>query len=131
MFDREKIRSIHQRASAEKWPYHYVFNSLKAIGVERYETNVLTHEIKYVGGGISFMEPTPEGFQTLTAGATFNLEALKSALGRIQRRETNYAEFLGEIAAAGVSFYRVDMKPRTVTYHGPGRDKHVEKVPES
>jgi hypothetical protein len=30
-----------------------------------------------------------------------------------------------------VAFYRVDMAPRTVTYHGPTpREKLVEKVPE-
>ncbi len=130
MLDQEKVKSIYRRGAEEKWSYPQVFNALKNIGIERYETNVLTHEIKYVGGGTAFIEPGPEGFKILTAGTRFKLDALKLALGRIQRAETNYIQFLGEIAAAGVSFYRVDMGPRTVTYHGPGREKYVEKVPE-
>ncbi|MCG3205056.1 MAG: hypothetical protein KCHDKBKB_01773 [Elusimicrobia bacterium] len=131
MFDLEKIRKMYQRAAEEKWPYPYIFNSLKSFGVERYEVNVLTHEIKYVGEGKSFVEGPPQGFSPLPAGAAYNLEALKLAIERVQRRETTYPQFLAEIAAAGVSFYRVDMKPRTVTYHGPGQHKHVEKVPET
>ncbi len=131
MFEIEDIQDIYRRAEDKKWPYNYLFNSLKALGVERYETNVLTHEIKYVGQGESRTDHTPEGFVPLIPGETFNLDALKLAIERVQKRETTYPEFLTEIAAAGVSFYRVDMKPRTVTYHGPDRQKYVEKVPES
>jgi uncharacterized protein YbcV (DUF1398 family) len=131
MISLEKIKEIYQEAADKKWPYPYLFNSLKSIGVERYETNVLTHEIKYVGGGAAFVDKAPEGFTPLKAAEKFDLEALKAALGRVQRQETNYIQFLTEIAAAGVAFYRVDMRPRTVTYHGPGKDKLVETVPDT
>lgn len=132
MFSLEEIQEIYQRAESEKWPYHYLFNSLKSIGVERYEVNVKTHGIKYVGEGSSILSGTPENSSPVIIGATFNLEALKSAIEKVQRRETSYPQFLAEIAAAGVSFYRVDMKPRTVTYHGPTpKDKYVEIVLES
>ena len=130
-FTREKLKEIEKEAEEKHWSYPYLFNSLKANGVERYETNVLTHEIKYVSGGTSFVEGPPDGFKPLTASPKFNEEALKSALKRIQARETNYQQFLAEIAAAGVAFYRVDMKPRTVTYHGPGKEKLVEPVPQT
>ena len=130
MFNQEIIRNIEREAEEKKWPYAYLFNSLKSIGIDRYETNVLTHEITYVGEGHSLKVPPPEGFAPLTASPTFDLAALKAALERVQKRETNYLQFLSEIAAAGVSFYRVDMRPRTVTYHGPGKkNKLVEKVP--
>jgi uncharacterized protein YbcV (DUF1398 family) len=131
MLNQEKMQRITQRAAEEKWSYPKLFNALKKMGIERYETNVLTHEIKYVGDGGSFITPAPVGFQPLTAGPRYDEAALKAALGRVQRQETNYVQFLGEIAAAGVAFYRVDMAPRTVTYHGPTpREKLVEKVPE-
>lgn len=131
MVDQEKVKDVHLTSAEQGWTYPQLFDALKNVGVERYETNVLTHEIKYVGGGTSFVEPGPAGFSPLTAADGFNLDALKAALGRIQRKETNYIQFLTEIAAAGVAFYRVDMRPRTVTYHGPNGNKLVEKVPPS
>ena len=132
MFDLAKIKALDERALAEKWPYPYLFNSLKALGIERYEVNVLTHETRYVGEGTSIVKGPPPDFMPLSVGEKFDTDRLKLALGRVQRRETTYAQFLAEIAAAGVSFYRVDMLPRTVTYHGVGRNnKHVENVPET
>jgi uncharacterized protein YbcV (DUF1398 family) len=127
-----EIRAALKEAAEKKWPYPHIFNKLKKLGVERYETNVLTHEIKYVGGQTSFVDPAPEGFKKLTVGPRYDEAALKTALGRAQRQETTYAEFLAEIAAAGVAFYRVDMAPRTVTYHGPTpKEKLVESVPQT
>ncbi len=130
MFTLEQIAEIQQRGVTEKWPFAYLFNSLKSIGIERYEVNVLTHEIKFVGGGSSLVQTAPEGFSPPAGGAAFNVDGLKSALTRVRAVETGFEQFLVEIAAAGVGFFRVDMLPRTVTYHGAGKkDKFVEKVP--
>lgn len=129
MFTKEEIRDIYKEALEKKWPYHYLFNSLKSIGIERYEVDVLNHEIKYVGQGGSIVEPPPADWVPLQAGEKFNLDGVKTAIKRSQAKEITYPQFLAEIAAAGIGFYRVDMKPRTVTYHGPGRDKHIEPVP--
>jgi len=126
----ESINEIDRKAAEENWTYPQLFNALKKIGVERYEVDVLKHEIKYVGEGTSFMHGAPDGFQPLTAGPVFDKAALKKALARVQAKETTYTQFLAEIAAAGVPYYRVDMQPRTVTYHGQNRSqKLVEKVP--
>ena len=62
MFDQEKIDAIHQKAAEKKWPFHYILNSFKAMGIDRIETNVLTCEIKYVGEGTSLIEKAPEDF---------------------------------------------------------------------
>jgi uncharacterized protein YbcV (DUF1398 family) len=132
MFDSEKIKSIYQKSIEKQWPYHYVFNSLKSIGIDRVETNVLTHETKYVGEGTSLTETAPADFRPLTASKIFDLRGLKAAIEQLEKREIEYSAFLDKLAAAGVSFYRVDMRPRTVTYHGPTpKDKYVEKVQES
>jgi uncharacterized protein YbcV (DUF1398 family) len=132
MFDSEKIQVIHQKAAEKQWPFHYVLNSFKAMGIDRIETNVLTHEIKYVGGGTSLVTAAPAGFMPLTAATTFNLEAVKTAVAQLENREIEFIAFLSALAQAGVSFYRVDMRPRTVTYHGPTpRDKYVENVQQS
>jgi uncharacterized protein YbcV (DUF1398 family) len=130
MFDLNTIHDIDKKALENGWTYPMMFEALKSAGIERYETNVLKHEIKYVGGGGSVTMPAPEGFTPLTAAARFDALAVALAIERIQKRETTYPEFLGELAAAGCAFYRVDMRPRTITYHGPTpQDKLVEKVP--
>jgi uncharacterized protein YbcV (DUF1398 family) len=130
MLDHVKISELTRESAEKGWTYPQLFDALKNIGVERYEVNVLKHEIKYVGGGTSLSAPPPKEFHPLTAGKKFDEAGLKLALARVQRRETNYEQFLAEIAAAGVGFYRVDMQPRTVTYHGPTpKEKLVEKVP--
>ena len=85
MFELDQIKAVQQRAVAESWPYHYLFNSLKALGVERYEVNVLTHETKFVGMGASLVAPVPDGFRTLTVGAVYNEEALKKAYPGLKR----------------------------------------------
>ncbi len=133
MLDIESINRVYKEAAEKQWSYPYLFNSLKSIGIERYEVNVLTHEIKYVGGGTSLLGPKPQGadYKPLKAGPKYDEPALKLAIKRSQERAITYPQFLEEIAAAGIAFYRVDMGPRTVTYHGPGKDKLVEKVPET
>jgi uncharacterized protein YbcV (DUF1398 family) len=132
MFDQEKISAIQKKAAENKWPFHYLFNSFKAMGIDRIETNVLTCEVKYVGGGSSMTEKSPEGFTPLVAAAEFDAEAIKLASAKWNAREVTYVEFLELVAAAGVSFFRVDMRPRTMTYHGARpKDKYVEKVQES
>lgn len=132
MFDLEKIKALQQKAVEKQWSYPYLFNSLKSIGIERYEVNVLTGETKYVGGKMNVMQPSPEGSTPRALGPSFDAEAVKAAVRRSQAREITYPQFLDEIAAAGVPFYRVDMRPRTVTYHGADKTrKHVEAVPDT
>ncbi len=123
------LDAVYQQARDHKWKYPQLFDALKAAGVERYEVDVLKYEIKYVGGKTNIVHPAPEGFTSLSAGA-FNPAAFQLALTRSQKQEITYPEFLAEIAAAGIVWYRVDMGPRTVTYHGKDkRDKIVEPVP--
>ena len=57
---------------------------------------------------------------------------LGTASAKREAYEISYVGFLQELANAGVSFLRVDMRPRTVTYHGTKKkDKYVENVPET
>jgi uncharacterized protein YbcV (DUF1398 family) len=127
--DEAAIQQVYQEAAEKKWVYPQLFEALKKIGVDRYEVEVLKHEIKYVVGQTAVIHAAPAGFKPLTLGR-FDAAAFKTALARSQKHETNYDQFLAEIASAGIVFYRVDMKPRTVTYHGEDRrNKIVEPVP--
>lgn len=125
----EVIQQIYKDAREKKWTYPQLFEALKAAGIDRYEVDVLRFEIKYVGGKTSIVHPAPADFKPLTLGA-FDKAAFKIALTRSQKQESTYPQFLTEIAAAGIKWYRVDMAPRTVTYHGEDkRKKIVEPVP--
>lgn len=130
-FTLDDIQALQRRAIEKKWPYPYLFNALKALGVERYEVDVPTHETRFVGGGATLVQKAPDGWTPLVPAKAYDLDALKAALGRVQAGETTYGQFLAEIAAAGIGFYRVDMRPRTVTYHGPKPYKLVEPVPDT
>ncbi len=129
MFDRNAIEEIAEKSKAEKWPYPKIFDSLKAAGVEYYETSVSTHEIVYHGSGQSWTEPAPEGFVTLEVSSTFDGAGVRDAILKNQRKETDYTEFLQGIAAAGCTHYRVNMNTREIAYMGHGQ-QYVEKVPD-
>jgi uncharacterized protein YbcV (DUF1398 family) len=128
MPDLKQIEAIENRSAAENWTYPQLFEALKNLGLDRYEVDVLNYETKFVGGGTAATKAAPIGWEPLRTGP-WNKEGLQAALKRIQNQQTDYQTFLREIAAAGVSFYRVDFKPRTVTYHGPKPYKLVEPVP--
>lgn len=129
MFNRNAIEEIAEKSKAEKWPYPKIFDSLKAAGVEYYETSVSTHEIVYHGSGQSWTEPAPEGFVTLEVSSTFDGAGVRDAILKNQRKETDYTEFLQGIAAAGCTHYRVNMNTREIAYMGHGQ-QYVEKVPD-
>jgi uncharacterized protein YbcV (DUF1398 family) len=129
IMDEQSLQEVYKQAAEKKWVYPQLFDALKNIGVERYEVDVLNYKITYIGDKTAVTHPAPEGFKPLTTGA-FDAAAFKIALTRAQKQETTYPQFLTEIAAAGIVWYRVDMKPRVVTYHGKNKhDKIVEPVP--
>jgi uncharacterized protein YbcV (DUF1398 family) len=122
------LSTIFKHAVIEKWSYPRLFDALKAAGVRYYITDVTHFEIKYFGDDATSIEKGPEGF-TAEAGE-FDQEKVVEAIRRTQRKETDYLTFLKEIAAAGITRYRVDMQERTVTYLGQDpKNKYVEEVP--
>jgi uncharacterized protein YbcV (DUF1398 family) len=127
----QSLKDVFKQAMANKWVYPQLFDALKQIGVERYEVNVLTHEMKYIGGATSIVPATPTDFKPLALGK-FDAAAFKIALTRSQQQQIGFEQFLVESAAAGVSFYSVDMRSRRVTYYGEDRrNQIVEPVPSS
>ena len=131
MLNKEKVLEISRVSKAERWPYPKTFEALKEAGVEYYDVDVATHRITYHGKGQSFDEGAPAGHPTLQVSHHFDKSGIESSIRHHQVAKTAYADFLREIAKAGVKFYRVDMAKRTVSYCGssPG-EEHVEKVPQ-
>jgi uncharacterized protein YbcV (DUF1398 family) len=130
MFDKERINEIATVSKEERWEYPRIFNALKDAGVEYYETSVRDHTIVYSGGGDQLNEDPGGDSVELSVAEAFNSDEVKAAIARNQNKETDYVQFLREIAAAGVQAYRVDMTERTVTYKGGNGQVHVERVPD-
>ena len=129
MFEKHKVEDVLELTKREQWPYPIVFNMLLEAGVTHYETNVGQFEIVYSGEGGELTDYGPNNFSVVPA-TRFDPEATKRAIQRSQRGETQYPEFLREIAAAGIHTYRVDMAARTVTYRGAQGETYVESVPQ-
>jgi uncharacterized protein YbcV (DUF1398 family) len=129
MFEKEKVEDVIELTRREHWPYPIVFNMLIEAGVTHYETHVALFETVYSGEGGELTERGPKNFKAVPAAA-FSVDELKRAIVRNQRRETDYPQFLKDIAAAGVHTYHVDMEARTVTYRGGQGETHVESVPQ-
>ena len=130
MFDKKRVGEIAVKGKVEKWEYPRIFNALKDAGVEYYETSVSTHHIVYHGNGDSVEERPPADFKKLLISDKFNATGVKDAVKRTQNKETDYGQFLQEIASSGVIKYKVDMDERTVTYIGSNDDeRYIESVP--
>ena len=131
MLNKKKLQEILQQSVQKKWTYPAIFDALKAAGVEFYETEVPRHQVVYHGGGEQWGETPPPLDKPYHVGPCFDRNAIQLALRRVQNRQTDYTQFLKEIAAAGVVKYRVDMPKRTVTYLGKEGESQVELVPPS
>lgn len=130
MFDEKRVAHIAKQGKAESWPYPKVFHALKEAGVISHEVSVEDFRSIYSDGSHEWPEPVPEEFQPLKIASQFSEEAVQEALKRRINHETTYVEFLGNIAAAGVVSYKVDMESQTVTYKDrDGKDSFVQNIP--
>lgn len=125
----EKIDTVYKKAIAgELTSYPQLFDALRDNGVQYYQVKVSSHTIEYFGDNEHVVHEGPVGFNAEVG--QFNELGVIQAIRRSQRRETDYPTFLKEIAAAGISNYRVDMNERTVSYFGQDpAHKYIEKVP--
>jgi len=129
-FDKKRVEEVFTKGKREQWPYPEIFNALKDAGVENYETDVATRSIVYHGSGDACTEPPPAGFISLTPNPHFDPAGVQLAVQRNQSKQTDYSDFLREIAQADVNKYRVDVNARTVMYIGASGQEYVEKVPQ-
>jgi uncharacterized protein YbcV (DUF1398 family) len=130
LFDKKRVEEIFTSSKQEQWTYPKIFNALKDAGVESYDADVASHEIIYRGHGETCVEASPHAANHLAISALFDQDGVQRAIRRNQNKQSNFAQFLSDIAQAGVQRYRVDMNARTVTYIGIRAEEYVEKVPQ-
>jgi uncharacterized protein YbcV (DUF1398 family) len=98
--------------------------------VESYDADVASHEIIDRGHGESCVESSPHAAPQLAISPSFDQDGVQPTICGNQNKQSNFAQFLSEIAHAGIQRYRVDMSARTVTYLGVRAEEYVEKVPQ-
>lgn len=100
--------------------------AMRRLGLHSYTVDVASHATLYRSlDGDVVVRP---GHPPQAVAATFRPEALAAALGRVQRKETDYAGFMAEIAAAGVKRYEAILagpRPRVIYF---GADAQVEEA---
>lgn len=125
------IETMLAEAKANQWPYPKTFQMIADAGVEYYVVKFVdNYDASYVGTSGVWHEPVPAGYVPSVLSDTFCAEGVKAAIKRHMSKQTNFVQLLVELAAQGVSHYRVDMKDRTVTYFNEDESQsNVEHVP--
>ncbi|HVX01024.1 MAG TPA: DUF1398 family protein [Candidatus Babeliaceae bacterium] len=130
MINTKQLATIIERSQIEKWAYPYTFKQLQSAGVANYTVELSTPIAFYRNSNnvIEFQEIISK--ETLQISKQFCIEKLEQAIDRHQQLKTNYLELLRELADAGVTRYKVDMKSRMITYYGSQLSQnHKESIP--
>jgi uncharacterized protein YbcV (DUF1398 family) len=118
MNDHNVITEILNESKKTNRPYPETFKALADAGVSYYRVQFGNGFVgTYIGTFGVIKEKDLEGFQPLSPALQFSKELLINAIRRTQQQKTSYIEFVGELAAAGITHYEVDMRNRSVTYY--------------
>ncbi|TDE18676.1 DUF1398 family protein [Dyadobacter psychrotolerans] len=121
----ELIISAENRAEGQAYPY--LIKNLKAIGIDNYFVKVSNHKRTYTAtnGEKLIIPPDMPEFEP---AETFELEAVKAAIKKIQEKSIDYHTFLKEIGDAGIHTYVADITGMKVIYQGPNSEYEYEEI---
>lgn len=128
MLDENTILSLSKRGREEQWPYPKIYKAYKEAGLEGYEVDVATHNVTFFGKGHRFNEHLHVE-DLLEVASNHDADKIKAAIELNQSGKGSYPQFLKDIAAAGVVFYRVNMSTDTIHYIGRQGEDYAEHVP--
>ena len=125
----EIIHKCDQGALAGRVSFADTLRNLRAVGVERYYTDLVRMEKTYYSRNgethvekLSFLDAPPLADQ-------FDVDGNVKAVRAIQRQEIDYPEFLRRIIASGTTSYFVFVDGGCVAYYGRRGECHIEKFP--
>jgi uncharacterized protein YbcV (DUF1398 family) len=123
----ERYKQARERSAGQ--PYPQFVKNLKEIGVKRYEVSV-ADQLTTVYADEGDPLQVPGSNSQLVCSKTFFEPHLKAALQSTQSGLTDYAQFLSEIAEAGVHRYVADLDNMKVSYYGKEpSEKYEEAIP--
>lgn len=121
----ELIEIAKKRAAGQ--PYPYLIKYLKAIGIDNYFVKVGNHKRTYTSttGEKLIMAPDIPEFEP---AETFELDAVKEAIKKINEGSIDYDSFLREIGNAGIHTFVADITGMKMIYQGPNSEYEYEEV---
>jgi uncharacterized protein YbcV (DUF1398 family) len=127
MFTIEQIADLHSRLGSAKTFAEYI-RSLKAIGVERYDSYLADGHSEYFGhGGHTVISPAEH--EVLPVAETGQRETFLDHLRRHERRESTYLDMSRGLAQSGIEKWTVDTVRMTMTFYDKaGRQMLVEQI---
>jgi len=127
------LQAAHARAAAVRPAVHgfpYLAEVLRQAGVSRYHHSIPSGTTLYVtDAGPVLMQDDPVVAPGMTDVASWNRDAVVTALRTDQSGNSSYPQFVRSCWAAGVVHYDVDLQSRTCTYAGAGGECYVESYP--
>jgi uncharacterized protein YbcV (DUF1398 family) len=129
--NQDQIAVIHECVTgslAGRLKFPQVVGKLHAIGVERYHADYTRHEATYYfPDGQSHVEAVDH--PPMEIAPKFSQPGVAAAIGRVQRSEIDYIEFLRLTMSAGCVGYFVQITGRQAIYFGRDGEIHVEPFP--
>ena len=114
----QKIQKILTEAKQNRWPYPKTFDALKKEGVSSYAVSLSgSYSAVYQTANGVWEEEVPDGYKAVSAALIFDAQKVQKSIRDHIEKSTSFTEVLFELAASGVSHYKVDMAKRTVTYY--------------
>lgn len=126
----EELGVIHDAIEASlsgSRTFPEISHQLIGIGIARYDVDLVACEFRYYATDDTFYSaPKPLEF---AIAQEFSAEAVAAAVGKSQRGEHTYTDFLNAIADAGCVGYTVYFNSARVRYLGRAGDYHEEPMP--
>ncbi|REE78695.1 uncharacterized protein YbcV (DUF1398 family) [Paenibacillus taihuensis] len=129
----EEVKRISKVSKQEKWPYPRTFQELQDAGVASYRTCIADNQTVFMGeaGSSSYEEPNDKSAaSSLEVAEQFQSDAVRRGLAHHKQHRTPFTDFIKDMADAGVHYYEVNMKERTINYtSGRPGESYVEAIP--
>ncbi|OCT11273.1 hypothetical protein A8709_06245 [Paenibacillus pectinilyticus] len=126
----QEVKRISEVSKLERWPYPRTFQALIDAGVTSYRTEVADNFTVYMGEGDRYEDMNSAMAEKSEIADEFHGDEVKSGLVHHQQHRTPYADFLKDMAKAGVHYYIVDMPGRMITYtSGRPGESYAEAIP--
>lgn len=124
----ELIESAKNKAAGQ--PYPYLIKHLKAIGIDNYFVKVSNHKRTYTSTTGEKLILSPD-MEEVEPTETFELDAVKAAIKKINEGSIDYDTFLRDIGNAGIHTFVADITGMKMIYQGPNSEyEYEESIPE-
>lgn len=126
----EEVKQISKMSKIERWPYPRTFQALLDAGVVSYRTEVADNFTTYIGQDSQYEDLNSAMTEKSEIAVTFDGNEVQRGLKHHQQHLTPYADFLKDMAKAGVQYYIVDMANRMIIYtSGRPDESYSEPIP--